>query len=140
MQILYTTQVTSTGGGRVGSSKTDDGRLDVTLAKPAELGGDGNGTNPEQLFASGYSACFLGAMHFSAAQQKVELSADVKVNASVSLGKRDDGEGFAISVQLSVSDTGLDAVAAQAVIDQAHIVCPYSHATQGNISITTELV
>ena len=138
MQILYTTKATSTGG-RVGSSASDDGRLAVTLAKPAELGGDGAGTNPEQLFAAGYSACFLGAMQFVAGQKDLDLSEATKISADVSLGKREDGAGFGIAVTLSVADTGLDSDVLQDLVDAAHVVCPYSHATQGNITVETLL-
>lgn len=138
MQILYTTKATSTGG-RIGSSKTDDGRLEVVLAKPAALGGDGEGTNPEQLFAAGCSACFLGAMQFVAGNKGLDLSDGTRVSADVSLGKRDDGEGFGIAVTLHVSDTGLDADALQDLVDAAHIVCPYSHAIQGNVVVETTL-
>lgn len=136
MQILYTTKATSTGG-RIGASATDDGRLSVTLAKPSELGGNGEGTNPEQLFAAGYSACFLGAMQFVAGQNDWPLSDATQVSADVSLGKREDGEGFGIAVTLHVADTGLDMAQAKDLVDAAHVVCPYSHAIQNNIIVDT---
>lgn len=139
MEKLYTTTANSTGG-RVGVSKSDDGKLSVILAKPSELGGTGEGTNPEQLFAAGYSACYLGAMQFVAGQKELDLSDDTEVSAQVSLGKRDDGEGFGIAVTLTVKDTGLDGAILDDLLKSAHIVCPYSHATKGNIEVMTEAI
>lgn len=137
MEKLYTTTATSTGG-RVGVSKTDDGRLSVILGKPEALGGDNKGTDPEQLFAAGYSACYLGAMQFVAGQKELDLSDDAQVTAAVSLGKRDDGEGFGIAVTLTVADTGLEGDVLSDLLDAAHVVCPYSHATKGNITVETK--
>jgi Ohr subfamily peroxiredoxin len=128
MPILYTTKATSTGG-RSGSSKSEDGNLAVTLTTPKELGGDGApGTNPEQLFAAGYSACFLGALKFVAGQAKVAIPADTTVTATVGIGPREDGGGFGIEVALSVAIPGLDRATAEDLVAKAHIVCPYSHA------------
>ncbi len=136
MKVLYTTQATSTGG-REGSSRSADGVLAVTLSTPKELGGAGGpGTNPEQLFAAGYSACFLGALKFVAGKAKVQISADAKVSAQVGIGPRDDGTGFGIEVALTISVPGLDRATVENLVQQAHIVCPYSHATQGNIPVT----
>lgn len=136
MPILYTAHGSATGG-RTGAAKSDDGRLDVTLSTPAELGGDGGqGTNPEQLFAAGYSACFLGAMKFVAGQQKLKLPEDTRVAADVGIGPRDDGTGFGIAVTLNITVPGLDKAEAQDLVDKAHVVCPYSHATRGNIPVT----
>lgn len=128
MPILYTTRATSTGG-RVGSSKSEDGNLSVTLTSPKELGGDGAaGTNPEQLFAAGYSACFLGALKFVAGQAKVKLSPETTVTATVGIGPREDGGGFGIDVALSADIPGIDRATAEDLVAKAHIVCPYSHA------------
>ncbi|MBB4104922.1 organic hydroperoxide resistance protein [Allorhizobium borbori] len=129
MAILYTTSATATGGGRSGRSRTEDGVLDVQLTVPKELGGDGaRGTNPEQLFATGYSACFLGALRFVAGQKKVKIPDDTTVSAKVGIGPRDDGTGFGIEVALTVDIPGLDRDLAESLVAAAHIVCPYSHA------------
>ncbi|MDF1792022.1 MAG: organic hydroperoxide resistance protein [Thalassobaculaceae bacterium] len=139
MNILYRTAASATGG-RVGQARSADGVLDVTLTSPKELGGDGaKGTNPEQLFAAGYSACFLGALKFVAGKEKVKIPADATVTASVGIGPRDDGTGFGIAVALTVALPGIDAQTAKALVDKAHIVCPYSHATRGNIEVTLGL-
>ncbi|MBC2861427.1 organic hydroperoxide resistance protein [Stappia sp. 28M-7] len=136
MAILYTAHASATGG-RTGNAKSDDGRLEVTLSTPKELGGDGGaGTNPEQMFAAGYSACFLGAMKFVAGQQKLKLSEETQVAADVGIGPRDDGTGFGIAVTLNITVPGLDKADAQALVEKAHVVCPYSHATRGNIPVT----
>jgi Ohr subfamily peroxiredoxin len=139
MPILYTTRATSTGG-RVGSSKTDDGNLSVNLTSPKELGGDGApGTNPEQLFAAGYSACFLGALKYVAGQAKVKLSPDTHVTATVGIGPRDDGTGFGIEVSLSVDVPGVDRAVAEDLVAKAHIVCPYSHAMRTSTEVQVTL-
>ena len=136
MKILYTTQATSTGG-RVGSSRTADGVLAVTLTSPKELGGDGAvGTNPEQLFAAGYSACFLGALKFVAGKAGVKIPAEATVSAKIGIGPRDDGTGFGIEAALTITVPGVDQATVQKLVEQAHVVCPYSHATKGNISVT----
>ncbi|WP_186387595.1 MULTISPECIES: organic hydroperoxide resistance protein [unclassified Stappia] len=136
MAILYTAHASATGG-RTGNAKSDDGRLEVTLSTPKELGGDGGaGTNPEQMFAAGYSACFLGAMKFVAGQQKLKLPEETQVAADVGIGPRDDGTGFGIAVTLTVTIPGLDKAEAQTLVEKAHVVCPYSHATRGNIPVT----
>ncbi|TCO81770.1 Ohr subfamily peroxiredoxin [Plasticicumulans lactativorans] len=135
MNILYTTEATATGG-RTGSARTADGAFAVTLVTPKELGGPGGaGNNPEQLFAAGYSACFLGAVKFVAAQQKVKIADDSTVTATVGIGPRDDGTGFGLDVALAVSLPGLDRETAEAVVAQAHIVCPYSHATRNSLDV-----
>lgn len=139
MNILYTTRATATGG-RTGSAKTEDGAFAVTLVTPKELGGPGGeGNNPEQLFASGYSACFLGAIKFAAGKQGVTVPDDASVTATVGIGPRDDGEGFGLDVALAVSLPGLDRDTAQKVVDQAHIVCPYSHATRNGLDVRITL-
>ena len=136
MKILYTTQATSTGG-REGSSKSADGILSVTLTTPKELGGDGApGTNPEQLFAAGYSACFLGALKFAAGKAGVKIPAEATVTGRVGIGPRDDGQGFGIEVALSIAVPGVDRATVEKLVAQAHVVCPYLHATKGNIPVT----
>jgi lipoyl-dependent peroxiredoxin len=136
MKVLYTTQATSTGG-RAGSSKSADGVLAVTLTTPKELGGDGaTGTNPEQLFAAGYSACFLGALKFSAGKAGVKIPADATVTAKIGIGPRDDGQGFGIEAALTINVPGVDRATVEKLVEQAHIVCPYSHATRGNIPVS----
>ncbi|NDI85671.1 organic hydroperoxide resistance protein [Undibacterium crateris] len=139
MQILYTANATATGG-RDGRATSDDQQLDVKLTTPKELGGAGGaGTNPEQLFAAGYSACFIGAMKFVAASQKKALPADVSVNGLVGIGPNGKG-GFGIAVTLNISLPGMEKEAAEALIHQAHEVCPYSNATRGNVEVSLNLV
>ncbi|WP_304526516.1 organic hydroperoxide resistance protein [Halomonas sp. I5-271120] len=133
-KVLYRAEATTTGG-RDGSSQTSDGALSVSLSTPKELGGaGGNGTNPEQLFAAGYSACFIGAMKHIASQQKVKLPEATQVVGQVGIGQIPSG--FGIEVALNVSLPGMDQAAAQALVDAAHQVCPYSNATRGNIDVT----
>jgi Ohr subfamily peroxiredoxin len=139
MSILYTAHATSTGG-RDGRAVSSDKNLDVKLSAPKELGGAGAaGTNPEQLFAAGYSACFLSAMKFVAGQQKKAIPADTTVSADVGVGPNDTG-GFALDIELRVSLPGLDAAEAQTLVDTAHQVCPYSNATRGNVDVRVKLV
>jgi osmotically inducible protein OsmC len=133
-KVLYTAKAHTTGG-RDGASKTSDGRLDVTLSSP---GTSGTGTNPEQLFAAGYSACFIGAMKAVAGKMKVTLPADLSIDAEVDLGPIPNAYG--IAARLNVNLPGMDRTAAQALIDAAHQVCPYSNATRGNIDVTITLV
>ncbi|GAK71733.1 organic hydroperoxide resistance protein [Agrobacterium rubi TR3 = NBRC 13261] len=135
MAILYTTKASATGG-RAGNAKSEDGVLDVKLTVPKELGGDGaTGTNPEQLFAAGYSACFLGALKNVAGKEKVKIPEDTTVTASVGVGPRDDGTGFGIDVSLSVNIPGLDKATAEDLVKKAHIVCPYSHALRTSTEV-----
>ena len=139
MPILYRTSATSTGG-RSGSSKSADGNLAVTLTTPKELGGDGaTGTNPEQLFAAGYSACFLGALKFVAGQAKVKLPPDTTVTANVGIGPREDGGGFGIEVSLVADIPGVDPDVAGDLIARAHVVCPYSHAMRTTTEVQVSL-
>lgn len=133
-KVLYTARVRTTGG-RDGESRSDDGRLAVRMTPP---GGPGNGTNPEQLFAAGYSACFIGAMKAVAAKQKITLPADLAVEAEVDLGPV--GEVYGIAARLRVSLPGMAHDAAQALVDAAHRVCPYSNATRGNIAVDITVV
>jgi Ohr subfamily peroxiredoxin len=139
MSVLYKATAASTGG-RDGRAISSDNALDVKLTTPRELGGNGAaGTNPEQLFAAGYSACFLSAMKFVAGQRKQAVPADTKVTADVGVGPNDNG-GFALDVELRISLPGLDAAAAQELVDAAHQVCPYSNATRGNVDVRVKLV
>ena len=140
MNILYTTKGTATGG-RAGKAASEDGVLQVTLTTPKQLGGDGAvGTNPEQLFACGYSACFLGALKFVAGKAKVKIPEDTTVTATVGIGPRDDGEGFGIDVALAVKVPGVDRATAEDLVKKAHVVCPYSHATKGSLDVKLSVV
>ncbi len=135
--VLYTATASATGG-REGRATSSDHVLDVTLSTPRELGGAGGpGTNPEQLFAAGYSACFLGALKFVAGQHKVALPADTTVTGQVGIGKIPTG--FGIQADLTISAPGVDRAQLQTLVDAAHIVCPYSNATRGNIDVTLSL-
>ncbi|MDQ6628587.1 MAG: organic hydroperoxide resistance protein [Pseudomonadota bacterium] len=137
-KILYTAHATSSGG-REGKSRTDDGVLDVKLTTPKGLGGNGaSGTNPEQLFAAGYSACFLGAMKHVATTQKIALPPDTSITADVGIGPIT--EGFGIQVTLHVTVPGMENAAARKLVDAAHQVCPYSNATRGNINVELDVV
>ena len=132
--ILYTATATATGG-REGRAASSDGALSVTLSTPRELGGAGGpGTNPEQLFAAGYAACFLGALKFVAGKQKFALPAATSVTGKVGIGPV--SSGFAIQAQLTIAASGVDRDALRTLVDQAHQVCPYSNATRGNIEVT----
>jgi osmotically inducible protein OsmC len=137
-KVLYRAQATASGG-REGSAASSDGVLNVQLSTPRELGGAGGpGTNPEQLFAAGYSACFLGALKFVAAQEKVVLPGATRVTGSVGIGAIPTG--FGIEVELQIAVPGLARETAQALVDKAHIVCPYSNATRNNIDVRLSLV
>lgn len=136
--VAYTAKATATGG-REGSAKSDDGRLEVKLSTPKGLGGDdGQGTNPEQLFAAGYAACFIGALKFVAGQAKVSLPSDTHIDSEVSIGAIDGG--FGIAVKLAVSLGEMDKAQAQELVDKAHLVCPYSNATRGNIDVSLSVI
>jgi Ohr subfamily peroxiredoxin len=139
MKIAYTAHATSTGG-RQGHGKTDDGKVEVDLTPPKEMGGAGTGTNPEQLFAVGYSACYLGAIRHAAGKEKVKIADDASVTAHVGIGPRDDGQGFGLAVTLDVSLPGLTKAQAEDLTTKAHVVCPYSHSIKGNVQVTTNLV
>jgi lipoyl-dependent peroxiredoxin len=137
-KVLYTAHATATGG-RDGRAVSSDKVLDVALTTPRELGGAGGaGTNPEQLFAAGYSACFLGALKFVAAQSKIALPADASINGNVGIGQIPNG--FGIEVALNISLPGLARDVAEDLVAKAHIVCPYSNATRGNIDVTLTVV
>ena len=135
-KVLYTAHA-HTVGGRDGRSVTDDGLLDVKLTLPKAMGGSGTGTNPEQLFAAGYSACFMGALKHVAGMKKVAVPADAAIDASVDIGPIP--AGFGIAAHLVISLPGLDRAVAQELIDTAHQVCPYSNATRGNIEVELTL-
>ncbi|MDR2333880.1 MAG: organic hydroperoxide resistance protein [Burkholderiaceae bacterium] len=128
-KVLYTAHAHTTGG-RDGAARSSDGRLDIALSSP---GGAGQGTNPEQLFAAGYSACFMGAMKAVAARQKITLPQDASIDAEVDLGPV--GEAYGIAVRMSIHLPGMDKAAAQQLVNTAHLVCPYSNATRGNIDV-----
>ena len=139
VNVLYTTKATATGG-RDGEAKTYDGALSVKLATPKELGGAGGaGNNPEQLFAAGYSACFLGAMKFVASQGGPKVPADTTVTATVGIGPRSQG-GFGITAALEISLPGLAKADAEALVEKAHQVCPYSNATRNNVDVKLTVV
>ncbi len=140
VNVLYTTQATA-DGGRDGHAATKDGTLDVKLSTPKELGGGGGpGNNPEQLFAAGYSACFLGAMKFVASQGgTVKVPSNATVTATVGMGPRSEG-GFGIDVQLDVALPGVDRAEAEALVEKAHQVCPYSNATRNNVPVRLNVV
>ena len=132
-KAVYTAKATATGG-RDGRATSSDGILDVQLAVPKEMGGPGGGTNPEQLFAAGYSACFLGAMKFVANRDKLNITKDAYIEGEVGIGPIPTG--FGIEVTLNIYLEGMDQAEAQKLVDAAHIVCPYSNATRGNINVT----
>jgi Ohr subfamily peroxiredoxin len=132
-KVLYTAHAKASGG-RDGRAISSDGILDVKLATPRELGGAGGaGTNPEQLFAAGYSACFIGAMKFVAARDKISVPADISIEGSVGIGAIPNG--FGIEVTLRVSVPGLPRADVESLVQKAHSVCPYSNATRGNIDV-----
>jgi len=134
IDVKYTTEATATGG-RDGHARSQDGRFDVALSTPKELGGaGGDGSNPEQLFAAGYSACFIGALKVAGQQLKMKLPADVAVTAKVGIGPRSEG-GFGITTDLTVSLPGLERDEAQKLVDAAHQICRYSNATRGNVDV-----
>lgn len=132
-KVVYTAKAHTTGG-REGRSTTDDGLLDVKLSPPKAMGGAGGATNPEQLFAAGYSACFIGAMKFVAQRDGLKLPADLSITGKVGVGPIPDG--FGIRVELVIALPGLEPEAARTLVERAHIVCPYSNATRGNIDVT----
>jgi lipoyl-dependent peroxiredoxin len=139
---LYTAKASAVGGRGGGTASTDDKQLDVVLAHPKEMGGTGKGVNPEQLFAVGYSSCFLGAMKYANSQQKkpLALAPESSVTAHVSIGERKDKKGFGIAVQLDVSLPGLTPAQASALAKKGHVVCPYSNAIQKNVKVTTKII
>jgi len=136
--VAYTAKATATGG-REGVAKSDDGRLNVNLSTPKGLGGDdGQGTNPEQLFAAGYAACSIGALKFVAGSEKIALPSDTHINSEVSIGAIEGGFGIAVKLAVSLGD--MDKTAAQELVNKAHQVCPYSNATRGNIEVELSVI
>ena len=130
---LYIAEATSTGG-RDGKSRSSDGKLEVKLSTPKELGGaGGDGTNPEQMFAAGYSACFIGALKFVAGQEKKQLPADASITAKVGIGQIPGG--FGLDIDLNINLPGLAQAEAESLVEKAHQVCPYSNATRGNVDV-----
>jgi len=137
VSVKYSTSATATGGGRDGSSALDDGGLVIKMTPPKELGGNGQGNNPEQLFAMGYASCYLSAMRFVAGAEKLgAVPPDASVRATVGIGPRSD-DGFGLTVKLEVSMPGVDRAVAEKIAERGHAVCPYSHATKGNIAVET---
>jgi Ohr subfamily peroxiredoxin len=136
-KVVYTARAHTTGG-REGSSRSDDGMLDVKLSPPKAMGGSGAATNPEQLFAAGYSACFMGAMKHVAGMKKIAIPADASIDAEIDIGPIP--AGFGIAARLNVSLPGMDRAVAQDLVDTAHQVCPYSNATRDNIEVTITVV
>ncbi len=139
---VYTAVGTALGGRGGGTAKTDDGMLDLILAHPVAMGGDGKGTNPEQLFAVGYSSCYLGAMKFANSKEKKPLPWSPKnsVTAHVSFGQRKDKKGFGIEVKLEVKLEGLTKAQATSLSKKGHVVCPYSDAIKKNVKVTTKII
>lgn len=137
-KVLYVAHATATGG-RDGRAVSSDNALDVKLTTPKELGGaGGEGTNPEQLFAAGYSACFLGALKLVASREKVKLPDETSIEGSVGIGPI--AQGFGIEVELKISVPGVERSVAQELVKKAHVVCPYSNATRGNVDVTLTVV
>lgn len=134
MDVKYTAHATSSGGGRDGAVRSDDGILDLELKYPPELGGPGGGTNPEQLFAAAYSACFHGALRLVAGKEKVTVPDGTTIEAAIGIGP--DDTSFAITATLTVTLPGLDQAKADDLVEKAHQVCPYSKATRGNVDVT----
>jgi Ohr subfamily peroxiredoxin len=139
VKILYTAVATATGEGRNGHVRSSDGILEADLATPTELGGTGGKTNPEQLFAAGYSACFLNALKRMAGNAHVPIT-DAAVTAEVGMGRHPEDTGFVLAVTLVIEVGGVDQQSAEQLAEQAHAVCPYSNATRGNIEVTLDVV
>lgn len=140
VDVKYWTEARATGGGRNGVSGLVNGQLTITHASPKEVGGSGLGHNPEELFATGYSACYLGAMRFAAQSEKLgTVPENATVNAHVGLGPRSDG-GFGLKVRLVVTMPGVERAVAEKIAERGHFICPYSNATKGNIEVTTEIL
>ena len=137
MDVIYKAHAVSTGGGRdEGRSATDDGKVDVLLSLPTEMGGKGGaGTNPEQLFAAGYAACYMGALRLVSGKAGTPVGPDTKVKTTVGIGPNTRGEGFNLDIAIQVTDTGLDKAVIDDLIQKAHMVCPYSNATRGNVDV-----
>jgi osmotically inducible protein OsmC len=137
MKTLYTAEALASGEGRDGNARTNDGKLDVSLASPVELGGNGKGTNPEQLFAAGYAACFHSALRLVGRKEGADLT-DSAVAAKVHLGAV--GNGFGLAAELEIAVPALDLATAEALVAKAHQICPYSNATRGNITVDIKIL
>jgi osmotically inducible protein OsmC len=138
MEAIYTARATATGDGRNGHTASEDGLLDVDVRIPKEMGGPGGATNPEELFAAGYAACFHSALKLVGGREKVDVTG-TEVTASVSIGSLPGG-AFGLGVELSVHAPNLDHDTAQSLVEKAHEVCPYSNATRGNIEVALSVV
>jgi osmotically inducible protein OsmC len=136
-KVIYRAEATTTGG-RDGRSVSSDNKLEVKLSPPKEMGGNGDGTNPEQLFAAGYSACFLGAIKAVAGKEKITIPAETKITGKVGIGAIP--QGYGIEAELVISIPGMDKAAAKSLVEKAHQVCPYSNATRGNIEVTLTII
>jgi Ohr subfamily peroxiredoxin len=134
IEVVYTTQSTATGGGRDGHVKSDDGRIDMETRPPKAMGGNGEGTNPEQLFSAGYAACFLGALRLVAGKSKVQLDDATDVSVEIGFGK-DSAGGFGLTGKIVGYLPGVEQSVADDLVEQAHQVCPYSKATRGNVDV-----
>lgn len=139
MKTLYTAEALASGEGRDGNARTNDGKLDVALASPVELGGNGQGTNPEQLFAAGYAACFHSALRLVGRKARADLS-DSAVAAKIHFGALDGREGYGLAAELEIALPALDRETAEQLVAKAHQICPYSNATRGNMSVDIKLV
>lgn len=139
MKTLYIAEALASGEGREGNARTNDGKLDVTLASPVELGGNGQGTNPEQLFAAGYAACFHSALRLVGRKARADLS-DSAVAAKIHFGALEGSEGYGLAAELEIALPALDRETAEQLVAKAHQICPYSNATRGNIAVDIKLV
>jgi len=139
MKTLYTAEALASGEGRDGNARTNDGKLDVALASPVELGGNGEGTNPEQLFAAGYAACFHSALRLVGRKERVDLS-DSAVAAKIHFGALTDSEGYGLAAELEIALPALDRETAEQLMTKAHQICPYSNAMRGNMAVDLKLV
>ncbi|WP_126975353.1 Ohr family peroxiredoxin [Frigidibacter oleivorans] len=138
--ILYTTQATATGGGQSGHVSTGDGAIDVAFGVPRELGGNGRGNNPEQFFAAAFATCFLGAMRYVVAQDRLDpIAPEAAVTATVGIGPRDDG-GFGLALALDVLLPGYSEESARKLFERSHFYCPYTNAVAGNVAVETRLI
>ena len=133
-KVIYTARAKAMGG-RVGTAKSDDGQIDLKLDGPVEMSGKGNGTNPEQLFAVGYAACFIGALRVVAGKRHIRIPEDVALDSAVSFGLLGEAEGFGIAVAMTIHLPGIERATAEELVHRAHQVCPYSNATRGNIDV-----
>ncbi len=139
MKTLYTAEALASGDGRDGNARTNDGKLDVALASPVELGGDGAGTNPEQLFAAGYAACFHSALRLVGRKEEADLT-DSAVAARIHFGALEGGTGYGLAAELDIALPAVDAQTAEALVAKAHQICPYSNATRGNMTVDIKIL